>query len=161
MTAVRPRDLLLLLGITFIWGLNLITSKLGVDEMPPILLTFLRFAIVALALAPWLRIQPGQMSALVVAGLLSGALNLRAQLAALRRASSVSVGRDREPAQRAVRDIVIGCIAGRSGSLASLDGHRAVLRRRRHHGVRPADRRALGTSSGAGGGFRLRRCAWV
>jgi O-acetylserine/cysteine efflux transporter len=90
MIAVRARDLFLLVGITFIWGFNLITSKYGVDEIPPILFTFLRFLIVALLLLPMLRIERGQMSALVVAALLSGALNFALMLAALRRASNVS-----------------------------------------------------------------------
>ena len=88
--AIRPRDLFLLVGITFIWGFNLITSKVGVGEIPPILFTFLRFAVVAIVLTPVLRIQPGQMSAIVVAGLLSGALSFALNFAALRRASSVS-----------------------------------------------------------------------
>jgi O-acetylserine/cysteine efflux transporter len=87
---IRPGDLLLLVGITFIWGLNLITSKVGLGEIPPILFTFLRFAIVAVMLVPFLRIQPGQMSALVVACLLSGALSFALNFAALRRATSVS-----------------------------------------------------------------------
>jgi O-acetylserine/cysteine efflux transporter len=90
MIAIRPRDLFLLIGITFIWGFNVITSKVGLDEIPPILFTFLRFAIVAIVLIPVLRIQPGQMSALVVAGLLSGALHFALNFAALRRATSVS-----------------------------------------------------------------------
>ena len=34
MIAVRPRHLLLLIGITFIWGVNLITSKIGVGGDP-------------------------------------------------------------------------------------------------------------------------------
>jgi O-acetylserine/cysteine efflux transporter len=90
MVSILPRDLLLLIGITFIWGLNLITSKVGVDEIPPILFTFLRFVIVAIALVPILRIQPGQMSAVVVASLLSGALSFALNVAALRRATNVS-----------------------------------------------------------------------
>jgi O-acetylserine/cysteine efflux transporter len=90
MISIRPRDLVLLVGITGIWGINLITSKIGVDEIPPILFTFLRFAIVAIVLTPLLRIQPGQMSAVVVASLLSGALHFALYLAALRRASNVS-----------------------------------------------------------------------
>jgi O-acetylserine/cysteine efflux transporter len=88
--AIKPSDLLLLIGITFIWGLNLITSKVGVGEIPPILFTFLRFAIVAVVLVPWLRIQPGQMSALVVASLLIGAISFALIFAAIRRATSVS-----------------------------------------------------------------------
>jgi len=90
MIAIRSRDLFLLVGITFIWGFNLITSKVGVDEIPPILFTFLRFALVAIVLTPYLRIQPGQMSALVVAALLAGAFNFALNFAAIRRASNVS-----------------------------------------------------------------------
>jgi len=90
MVAIRPRDLLLLIAITFIWGLNLITSKVGVEEIPPILFTFLRFIIVAIVLTPVLRIQPGQMSAVVVAALLSGALSFALNFAAIRRASNIS-----------------------------------------------------------------------
>lgn len=74
MTQIAPRDLLLLLGITILWGLNLVISKVGVESLPPILFTTLRFAIMALVLAPFLRLYRGQMGALAVAGLLSGAV---------------------------------------------------------------------------------------
>jgi O-acetylserine/cysteine efflux transporter len=90
MIAIRPRDFALLIGITFIWGVNLITSKVGVNEIPPILYTFLRFALVAAILAPVLRLHPGQMGTLTVAALLSGALNFALSLAGLRRATNVS-----------------------------------------------------------------------
>jgi O-acetylserine/cysteine efflux transporter len=90
MIAIRPRDLFLLVGITFIWGFNVITSKIGLDEIPPVLFTFLRFLIVALVLTPFLRVERGQMSAMVVAALLSGALHFALNFAALRRATSVS-----------------------------------------------------------------------
>jgi O-acetylserine/cysteine efflux transporter len=90
MIAIRPRDLVLLVGITFLWGLNLIVGKVGLSEIPPILFTFLRFAIVAVVLVPYLRIQPGQMSALVVACLLTGAISFALNFAAIRRATSIS-----------------------------------------------------------------------
>jgi O-acetylserine/cysteine efflux transporter len=90
MIAVRLRDLWLLIGITFIWGVNLITSKVGVNEIPPILFTFLRFAIVVLVLVPVLRFHPGQMGTLTCAALLSGALNFALSFAGLRRATNVS-----------------------------------------------------------------------
>jgi O-acetylserine/cysteine efflux transporter len=90
MIAVRLRDLYLLIGITFIWGVNLITSKIGVQEIPPILFTALRFAIVAILLIPVLRTHPGQMGTLTVAALLSGALNFALNFAGLRRATNVS-----------------------------------------------------------------------
>lgn len=90
MIAIRPRDLALLIGITLIWGVNLITSKVGVAEIPPILFTFLRFLIVALVLAPLLRIHPGQMGTLTLAALLTGALNFALNFAGLKRATNVS-----------------------------------------------------------------------
>ena len=90
MIAVRLRDLFLLIGITFIWGVNLITSKVGVNEIPPILFTFLRFAIVLVVLVPVLRLHPGQMGTLAVAALLLGALNFALSFAGLRRATNVS-----------------------------------------------------------------------
>jgi O-acetylserine/cysteine efflux transporter len=90
MIAVRLRDLYLLIGITFIWGVNLITSKVGVNEIPPILFTFLRFAIVVIVLLPVLRLHPGQMGTMTLAALLSGALNFALSFAGLRRATNVS-----------------------------------------------------------------------
>jgi O-acetylserine/cysteine efflux transporter len=90
MIAIRLRDLVLLIGITFIWGVNLITSKVGVNEIPPILFTFLRFAIVVILLAPVLRMHPGQMGTLTIAALLSGALSFALSFAGLRRATNVA-----------------------------------------------------------------------
>lgn len=90
MIQVAPRDLVLLLGITLVWGFNVIVSKIGVSEIPPILFTFLRFAIVAIALAPTLRIHRGQMSALAVAAVLSGGLNFALSFAGVKLAPNVS-----------------------------------------------------------------------
>jgi O-acetylserine/cysteine efflux transporter len=90
MIRVAPRDLALLIGITLIWGFNLIVSKVGVSELPPVLFTVLRFAIISILLAPFLRVRRGQMGALVVAGLLSFALAFTLNLAGLRRAANVS-----------------------------------------------------------------------
>jgi O-acetylserine/cysteine efflux transporter len=90
MIAVRARDLVLLIGITFIWGVNLITSKVGVNEIPPLLFTFLRFLLVVLVLAPILRVHPGQMGTLAIAALFSGALSFALSFAGLRRATNVA-----------------------------------------------------------------------
>lgn len=90
MVHVAPRDLVLLLGITLIWGINVIVSKVGVSEIPPILFTFFRFSLVALVLSPLLRVHRGQMSALVVAAVLSGALNFALSFAGLHLAPNVS-----------------------------------------------------------------------
>lgn len=90
MIAIAPRHALFLVGITFIWGLNLVVSKIGMGEIPPILFTFLRFAIVAAILVPVLRIHRGQMSALVVAALLSGACSYSMSFTALSLTENVS-----------------------------------------------------------------------
>jgi O-acetylserine/cysteine efflux transporter len=71
---IAPRDLLLLLGINLIWGVNLVISKIGLAQIPSILFTLLRFLILAVVLTPWLRVARGQMSALAVAAVFTGAL---------------------------------------------------------------------------------------
>lgn len=40
---MSPRDLLLALGVVTIWGLNFVAIKWGVDEVPPFMLTALRY----------------------------------------------------------------------------------------------------------------------
>lgn len=66
------RDLALLIGMNFIWGLNLIASKIGVGQFPPIFFTALRFGSLALFLIPFLKVQRGQMLHLLAAALLTG-----------------------------------------------------------------------------------------
>jgi O-acetylserine/cysteine efflux transporter len=90
MIAVAPRDLALLIGITLIWGLNLVVSKIGLREFPPILFTALRFLILGLALIPLLRVQRGQMSALAVAAVMIAALPFALNFVGLQMVGSVS-----------------------------------------------------------------------
>lgn len=90
MRAIEPRDFALLLGITLLWGFNLIASKVGVAELPPIFFTFLRFAILAVVLAPLLRIRSGRMGALVATALLAGGLHFALMFIGIRLAGSVS-----------------------------------------------------------------------
>lgn len=66
------RDLALLIGMNLIWGLNLIASKVGVGEFPPLFFTGLRFALLAAVLLPVLKIQRGQMQHLLAAAVLTG-----------------------------------------------------------------------------------------
>lgn len=70
--SVAGRDLALLILINLIWGSNLIASKIGVGQFPPIFFTALRFGSVALILLPFLRVHRGQMRALLSAALLTG-----------------------------------------------------------------------------------------
>jgi O-acetylserine/cysteine efflux transporter len=90
MSAVAPRHLGFLLAITLIWGLNLVVSKVGVESIPPLLFTTLRFTALALPLVFFLRIVPGKMSAMVVAALFSGALNFALMFGGIALAEDVS-----------------------------------------------------------------------
>lgn len=84
------RDLTLLVGISGIWGFNLIAAKIGVTEIPPILFTALRFALLALVTLPFLKVFPGQMGTLLMAAGLSGALQFSLLFAGLALAHDVS-----------------------------------------------------------------------
>lgn len=70
--AIAGRDLAFLIAINLIWGANLIASKVGVGQFPPIFFTALRFGSVALLLVPFLRVQRGQMRDLLIAAALTG-----------------------------------------------------------------------------------------
>jgi O-acetylserine/cysteine efflux transporter len=56
--AFAPLDLLRLLSIALIWGVNNIFAKLAVDALPAMMTVSLRFLIVLVALALWLRPPP-------------------------------------------------------------------------------------------------------
>jgi O-acetylserine/cysteine efflux transporter len=90
MTSVAPAHLALLVGICALWGFNLIAIKAGVERLPPVFLTLLRFAIVAALLLPWLRIARGRMGWLLVAALCSGGLQFALMYAGIARSASMS-----------------------------------------------------------------------
>lgn len=71
-TWLSGRDLSFLIFINLIWGLNLISSKIGVGQFPPIFFTALRFGSVALLLVPFLRVHRGQMVYVLAAAMLTG-----------------------------------------------------------------------------------------
>ena len=90
MLAVAPRDLSLLVAITLIWGLNLVFSKVGLREFPPLLFTALRFAIVALVLLPFLRRPPRPRTPFVISGLLIAGIPFALNFAGIRLLEGVS-----------------------------------------------------------------------
>lgn len=59
------RDLSLVLGVIVIWAFNTIMIKFGLAEMPPLLLTTLRFMLVAALIVPFTRITRVQLPWLV------------------------------------------------------------------------------------------------
>lgn len=56
--ALAPLDLLQLLSIAFIWGVNNIFAKIAVDALPAMMTAALRFLIVLALLFAWLRPPP-------------------------------------------------------------------------------------------------------
>jgi O-acetylserine/cysteine efflux transporter len=72
--SISGRDLALLIGMNLIWGLNLIASKIGVAQIPPVFFTALRFGALALILIPFLRIHRGQMLNVMAAAVFTGPL---------------------------------------------------------------------------------------
>ena len=89
MTQLPPRELAFLVLINFIWGLNLIVSKIGVAHFPPVFFTALRFTLLALVLLPFLRWHRGQMQRLLIAATLSGGLQYALLFVGIRLASHV------------------------------------------------------------------------
>ena len=69
---MKPHHLLLLVLVNMMWGLNLLTTKIGVREIPPIFFSGLRLAIMLLVCLPWLRWFPGQMANLLRVALFTG-----------------------------------------------------------------------------------------
>lgn len=70
-----PRDLLLGLVIVAIWALNIIVIKLGVEELPPLLLTTLRFLLVAALLVPFHPVARQHFAFLLLLSVTFGSLH--------------------------------------------------------------------------------------
>jgi O-acetylserine/cysteine efflux transporter len=71
-TSLAARDLAFLILINLIWGLNLIASKIGVGQFPPVFFTGLRFVLLSVLLFRMLRIHPGQMKNLLLGAVFTG-----------------------------------------------------------------------------------------
>lgn len=69
------RHIGLLLAISLFWGTNFAVAKFALMEMPPFLLTGLRFAFVIAILFPFIKRHRGQMRLVLLVGLTGGALN--------------------------------------------------------------------------------------
>lgn len=72
---MSPRDLLLGLAVVAIWALNIIVIKLGVAEIPPLLMTTLRFILVAMLLVPFHPVPRHQMPFLMLLSATFGTLH--------------------------------------------------------------------------------------
>jgi O-acetylserine/cysteine efflux transporter len=86
-----PRDIVLVLLICIAWAFNFLTSALAMREIPPFLFTALRFALLAVPLAFFLkRPAPGQWPRLVAIALCVGVLHFGLSFSALKLAGDLS-----------------------------------------------------------------------
>lgn len=85
------RDVLLVLLIAVAWAFNFLTSALALRELPPFLFTALRFALLAIPLAFFLkRPAPGQWPRLAAVCLCIGVLHFGLSFSALKLAGDLS-----------------------------------------------------------------------
>ncbi|HSH50063.1 MAG TPA: EamA family transporter [Halomonas sp.] len=69
------RDLALALAVVAIWALNIIVIKVGVSEIPPLMLITLRFALVAALLVPFYPVARHQLPFLLLLSVTFGTLH--------------------------------------------------------------------------------------
>lgn len=85
------RDIVLVLLICIAWAFNFLTSALAMREIPPFLFTALRFALLAVPLAFFLkRPAPGQWPRLIAIALCVGVLHFGLSFSALKLAGDLS-----------------------------------------------------------------------
>lgn len=88
---LRGHDLALVLWIVVVWAVNFLTSARGLREIPPLLFTALRFAILLLPLALLMRRPPhGQWVRLAAASLCVGVAHFALSFLALKLAGDLS-----------------------------------------------------------------------
>jgi len=85
-----PKHLALALLVNLLWGGNLVAGKVGVTHFPPLYFSGLRFVLVALLLAHWIRPQRGRMRQVVVIALTAGALHFSLLFMGMRLSGDVS-----------------------------------------------------------------------
>ncbi|MFC3714192.1 DMT family transporter [Sphingoaurantiacus capsulatus] len=71
---IPPAHFALIALIDIVWAFNMIAIKYAMDEVSPLVAVFLRYAIVLMVCAPWLRWLPGRMTTILLTGLFGGAL---------------------------------------------------------------------------------------
>ncbi|MHB1111091.1 MAG: EamA family transporter [Devosia sp.] len=81
---MSPRDLLLALAVVTVWGVNFVAIKWGVGEVPPLLLTALRFACAAIPAVFFIRRPEAELGILVAYGFAIGVLQFGLLFAAIK-----------------------------------------------------------------------------
>jgi O-acetylserine/cysteine efflux transporter len=72
---MTPQHFGLLLGFNLVFACSLAATKIGMETMPPLLFTGIRFFFYALLLTPFLKWHPGRMGTLFMIAMSTGALS--------------------------------------------------------------------------------------
>jgi len=80
---LRSIDLLAAVAVNLAWGLNFTIAKLGVAELPPMLLISMRYGLTALLLARWLRWPHGQFLQILAVSFVLGFLHFSLMITGL------------------------------------------------------------------------------
>lgn len=80
-----------MVAICVVWGLNFVVGKAGVAAFPPILFTGLRFALLAVLLLPFLKIQRGQMANIALVSVAMGSVHFALFYSGLGLSDNVSI----------------------------------------------------------------------
>ena len=83
MQTVSPLHLAVFVGVMLIWGLNFAVAKVGIEQIPPILLMALRFALVALLLGPFVKPPTGRWPQIVAISVTLGLLHFAMMITGL------------------------------------------------------------------------------
>ncbi len=87
---MKPQHLAFLVLICLIWGFTFVAGKAGVSEIPPMLFTALRYALLSLILLPFLKMHRGQMKQIAIVAVTMGGLHFSLFYAALSLSDNVS-----------------------------------------------------------------------
>ena len=68
-------DLLIVVAVCAVWGVNFVVVKVGLEELHPLAFVFGRFALIAVCLAPFLRLPRGHWKQLILLSISLGVLH--------------------------------------------------------------------------------------
>jgi len=81
---MTPRDAALAVLVVLLWGANFAIAKTALDELPPLALVAMRFALVAALLLPVVRVPRGHLGRIALLSVTLGLVHFSAMYMALR-----------------------------------------------------------------------------
>jgi O-acetylserine/cysteine efflux transporter len=82
--AMRPLHVVLFVGIMAIWGVNFVVAKIGIEQLPPLLMIALRWGLVAVMLLPFVKPPRGHWRAVMLVSFTLGFVHFALMFTGLR-----------------------------------------------------------------------------